>query len=187
MLKSTSPKAGNCPRSGGINMLLSFAAVAVLLLFIIYFLKTIDSKKRKIAYKKKTALFTPAERSFLGVLDQCLDSQFRVFGKIRLADIIAPDTYGDSRIGLNQIIQRHVDFVVCKSGDLSLVAIIELDDKSHLSESRKRKDTFLNDSLESAGIPVIRFTAKGSYSTAEVKSKLSPLFSTVPAPASKKA
>jgi hypothetical protein len=43
-----------------------------------------------LAYVRCDVLFTPAERSFLGVLEQALDGRHRVFGKVRLADIISP-------------------------------------------------------------------------------------------------
>ncbi|MBT9148380.1 MAG: hypothetical protein DDT32_02152 [Syntrophomonadaceae bacterium] len=36
-------------------------------------------------YEKEQALFTPAERSFLGVLEQAVDGKLRIMGKVRLA------------------------------------------------------------------------------------------------------
>lgn len=36
-------------------------------------------------YERQPSLFTPAERSFLGVLRQALGSDYHVFGKVRLA------------------------------------------------------------------------------------------------------
>ena len=50
------------------------------------------SKTQTIAgqYQLAPALFTQAEQSFLGVLTQAVDEKFRVFGKVRVADVINP-------------------------------------------------------------------------------------------------
>lgn len=40
-------------------------------------------------YQRAEALFSAAERSFLGVLDQAASPEYRVFGKVRIADVAA--------------------------------------------------------------------------------------------------
>jgi hypothetical protein len=39
-------------------------------------------------FERVTALFTPAERSFMGVLEQAVGNRCRIMGKVRLGDII---------------------------------------------------------------------------------------------------
>ena len=39
-------------------------------------------------YERRATLFTRAERSFLGVLDQAAGSDYRIFGKVRIADVL---------------------------------------------------------------------------------------------------
>lgn len=46
--------------------------------------------------QKSTSLFTPAERSFLGVLNQAIEDNAFVFGKARVADVLKPSK-GTSR------------------------------------------------------------------------------------------
>lgn len=41
-----------------------------------------------LPYERIERLFTPAERSFLGVLEQIFGSDYRILGNLRLADII---------------------------------------------------------------------------------------------------
>ena len=41
------------------------------------------------SYQAAKALFTPAERSFFGVLKQTVGAEFEIFGKVRVADIIS--------------------------------------------------------------------------------------------------
>ena len=82
-------------------------------------------------YSKKRTLFSPAERSFLGVLEHAVGDEYRVFGKIRVADVLEP-RHGTSRSArqsaLNRISAKHFDFVLRARGDLSIVCAVELDD-----------------------------------------------------------
>lgn len=56
--------------------------------------------------------------------------------------------------------------------DLTVVAAIELDDKSHEATSRQQRDSFIDAALGAAGIPVHYFSAKRSYSVHEVRTML---------------
>ena len=67
--------------------------IFLLLLVIAFFLVVAYIKRRRgtqesseLPYQRKKSLFTNAERSFLGVLDQAIDERLRVFGKVRVAD-----------------------------------------------------------------------------------------------------
>ncbi|MBK7416472.1 MAG: DUF2726 domain-containing protein [Dechloromonas sp.] len=107
-------------------------------------------------YALGDALFTPAERSFLGVLDQAVGNDFRVFGKVRVADIVAvakgtPKPQWQS--AFNQISAKHFDFVLCRPNDLKPVCVIELNDQSHAKENRQGRDKFLESICTAAGIP----------------------------------
>ena len=113
-------------------------------------------------YQKTDSLFSPAERSFLGVLERAIGDKCRVLGKVRLADVISPISglsKSDWQKAFNKIGSKHVDFALCKKDDLSLVCAIELDDSSHKKSDRKSRDDFLENSLDAAVIPFIRFTA----------------------------
>ena len=66
-------------------------------------------------YQPAKALFSAAERSFLGVLDQAVGSEHRVFGKVRVADVamVKPGLGKSARQGaLNRVAYKHFDFVV---------------------------------------------------------------------------
>ena len=124
-----------------------------------------------LPYVLGDALFTPAERSFLGVLDQAVGTDFRVFGTVRVADIVAvakgtPKPLWQS--AFNQISAKHFDFVLCRPNDLKPVCVIELNDQSHAKESRQGRDKFLERVCTAAGIPLVFFPAKSSYTLAEI-------------------
>ena len=67
-----------------------------------------------LEFAKREGLFTPAERSFLGVLEQALDSRYRVFGKVRLGDIVKPAkglSNSNRATANNKINQKHLKAV----------------------------------------------------------------------------
>jgi len=126
-------------------------------------------------YQKADSLFSPAERSFLGVLERAVGDKCRVVGKVRLADVISPISglsRSDRQKAFNRIGSKHVDFVLCKRDDLSLLCAIELDDSSHKKADRKNRDDFLENALNAAAIPLIRFAARASYNVQEVREEI---------------
>lgn len=122
-------------------------------------------------YQQAGHLFTPAERSFLGVLDQALAGRARVFGKVRVGDVISPRKglqRGASSTARNKIDRKHFDFVLCDPSDLSVMCVVELDDKSHLAKSRQERDDLLLGACKAAGIPMIQVPAKAAYTISAV-------------------
>lgn len=128
------------------------------------------------AYESRGNLLTPAERSFLRVLEQALDSRYRVFGKVRLADLIKPtrelDT--DKRTTLlNRINQNHADFVICTANDLSLVGVVAMETPAYRHGEQSGRDGGIDQVLATAGIPVLRFPSRNEYSVPDVRTRLS--------------
>lgn len=126
-------------------------------------------------YQKEPTLFTPAERSFLGVLEQVVGSEFRIMGKVRLADVIRvkPGLDGAARQkAFNRIQGKHLDFVACDPNDLSVQFAVELDDRSHERGDRQERDAFLDAAMDKVGIPIIRFAVKKGYSIDEIRQML---------------
>jgi len=133
-------------------------------------------------YQPAKALFSAAERSFLGVLDQAVGEEHRVFGKVRVADVatVKSGLGNSARQGaLNRIAAKHFDFVVCRASDLSVVCAVELNDKSHASQRAQARDDLLNKVCQSIGLPLLVVPAKQPYSVADVRQR----FSDVLAPA----
>ncbi len=122
-------------------------------------------------YQKEPTLFTPAERSFLGVLEQAIGNEVRIMGKVRVADVLKVRPGLDAKArqsAFNRIQSKHLDFVACDPNDLSIRFAVELDDKSHDRTDRQNRDSFLDEAMEKAGLPIIRFVAKKGYSVQEV-------------------
>ena len=138
------------------------------------------SSSEGVPYEPRQELFSPAERSFFGVLEQAVAGQFRVMGKIRLGDLIQPAkgfSHSQRTGAWNRIHQKHVDFVLCHPDTLAVVAVVELDDASHRRKDRSDRDAFVDKVLSTAGIPIVHFAARKGYSIQEVSAKLNEVFS----------
>ena len=128
-------------------------------------------------YQKKEGLFSAAERLFLGVLDQAVGQEARVFGKVRVADVVETKRGlppGDQTRAFNKISGKHVDFALCRHDDSSVICVIELDDRSHRARNRQRRDAFLDGACKAAGVPLIHVPAKAGYSVDDVRRQIAP-------------
>ena len=154
----------------GFGWLMPLVILAVLALVAMAFMKGKGGKKSP--YQKEPCLFSPAERLFLGFLEQALGNEFRIMGKVRLADVlkVKPGLDGKARqTAFNRIQSKHLDFVACDPNDFSIQFAVELDDKSHDRQDRKDRDAFLDEAMEKAGLPIIHFAVKRTYSADEIR------------------
>lgn len=128
--------------------------------------------KQPTPYEREDALLTPAERSFFGVLEDAVGAQFRLFAKVRLADVVRVKRGMDRsswQTAFNAIQSKHIDFLACNPHNMAVQFAVELDDKSHERQSRKERDDFVDRALAAAGVPIFRFTAKRGYSVQEIR------------------
>jgi len=126
-------------------------------------------------YRKADALFSPAERSFLGVLEEACGADFKVFGKVRVADVVSPlpgMDAGRRQSAFNKTSGKHFDFLVCSASDLSVACAIELNDSSHHLTDRQSRDAFLQGVCNAASLPLLKFAAKHSYSVQAVRASV---------------
>ncbi|MBC7943886.1 MAG: DUF2726 domain-containing protein [Burkholderiales bacterium] len=125
-------------------------------------------------YQPAKPLFSAAERSFLGVLDQAVGPDHRVFGKVRLADVatVKPGLGNSARQGaLNRIALKHFDFVVCRASDLAVLCAVELNDKSHSSQRVQARDDLLVKVCQAINVPLLQVPAKQAYSAQALRSQ----------------
>lgn len=138
--------------------------------------KQTESLSTHFLYRRQKSLFTHAERSFLGTLELALPSNYRVLGKVRVADVITP-VKGMSKdqwwTAFNKISAKHFDYVLCEKDTLNVVAAIELDDRSHDSDKRKQRDQLLDKACASANLTLIRFPAQQQYQVQDIQHRIS--------------
>ena len=147
---------------------------AVIILAVLGKLK-IPAPSPNVGYRLNGPLFSPAERSFLGVLMQAVPDDNLVLGKVRVADVITPEK-GLPRpkwqSAFNRISAKHFDYVVCDRATLRVLSAVELNDKSHKGKKRADRDAFLRAACSSAGLRLFEFDAKSSYSVVELRKQL---------------
>jgi len=152
--------------------------IAILLSVVIgaSILKTLlKSSKKAGNYVLKGSLVTPAERSFLGCLESVVSPDIRVFVKVRLADLFEVERNLDRSMrqsAFNKINSKHIDFVLCRADDLFPILAIELDDKTHEREDRRKRDGFLDEMFAASTLPLIRFKVQRTYQSEAIAQRL---------------
>lgn len=162
------------------HSLLPLAVVIAILMIAAAVIKKVLAKKagepQSYPYEKEQALFSPAERSFLGVLEQAVNGRYRFMGKVRLADVVKVKgslNKSSWQSAFNRIQSKHVDIVACDPATLGIRFVIELDDSTHSQSKRQARDQFVDNALQAAGITVVHVPAKRGYSVHDIQSTLS--------------
>ena len=123
-------------------------------------------------YIRDPALLTPYEQSFYSALIRVLDDQYSVFPKVGLANILSIDpelserSLGEAR---KQIEQETVDFVLCEGEGTAILGVIQLDLYSQQTDGRRRYDSFTDQALKVAGVPIVRIPIKETYTEQELR------------------
>ena len=173
-------------------MSMTVIAIVVLVVAVAGLLLGMDKGKGKgkdtakldtaLTYEVQDGLFTDGEKSFLVALEKAVQGQARIYGKVRVADVLRP-TQKDKKLwqkSFNQISAKHLDYCLTDN-DFRYLCAIELDDKSHSLKKRMERDVMLQDACDSAQFALVRFTARSSYNVEEVRAKLQPLLDKVAA------
>ncbi|WP_298628937.1 DUF2726 domain-containing protein [uncultured Thermus sp.] len=123
-----------------------------------------------LPYRLRHSVLTPAERSFLGVLERAVPEGVRVWPKVRLVDVLYIDARGKERqAALNRVLAKHVDFLLVRAQDARPLLAIELDDRSHQREDRQERDRFLEALARQVGLSLVRVRVKEGYALEEVR------------------
>jgi hypothetical protein len=122
-------------------LIIAIAAIAVIITALKAMLAGNKGQPKGYPYEKGPALFTPAERSFLGVLEQAVDGRLRIMGKVRLADVVKVGRVPNRKAwqtAFNRIQAKHVDFVACDTTTLDVKFVVELDEPQPAQQAKPR-------------------------------------------------
>lgn len=90
-----------------------------------------------------------------------------------LLDVNLPESHPDYWHLRREFAQKVVDYVVCRPKSLEVLAVVELDDRTH--DIKRDKDAARDALLLSAGIRTLRWDSRAKPTTAEIASCFAPL------------
>jgi hypothetical protein len=150
-------------------MLAITACIAIIAIYLIYQIFWIS---HYFPYKKGKSILTSAEMRFYFILEKAMRERYRVFAKIRLADIFdVQERPGTSRYNkaFYKISSKHFDFVLCDRSTLDVVCVVELDDSSHERKDRRERDEFVKEVCRVSQVPLVRIKVSRHYSEVAIR------------------
>ncbi|MDH3445181.1 MAG: DUF2726 domain-containing protein [Deltaproteobacteria bacterium] len=129
-------------------------------------------RSSEFSYIKNRALFSPAERALFLVLHQAVGKDYWIFGKVRVADVVAVRATNNRSAwhsAFSRIAAKHFDFVLCAKDDLAIRCAVELNDRSHESPRRRKRDVFLEDVCKRIALPLVQIKARSEYSASDLQ------------------
>ena len=112
----------------------------------------------KLPYRRKF-LLTKNEYWFYKSLKEIADKYgFAVLAKIRFADLVEVSAEADKKEYMKyfgKIKSKHIDFILCKKDNLYPELLIELNDSSHNTEDRIKRDEFVKKIAERVGYKMV--------------------------------
>ncbi len=133
------------------------------------------SSPRGYPYNQQKTLLSAAERSFYGVLCRAVEGRAIVFVKVRVGDVLKTKAGLSASVrqsAFNKIAAKHFDYVLCSPDDLSIISTVELDDSSHNTLKRIKRDEFLMEACKAANLTLHRIKAKNGYNIDDVRDSL---------------
>ena len=113
--------------------------------------KEVLEVKENYLYELKKSLLTNSEISYYNAIKKVIPENYLIFPQINLASFI--ERTDDSRFH-NELF-RNVDFLITDELYKPSV-VIEINDQSHLTTERKKRDEKVSNIWEEAGIPIIK-------------------------------
>ena len=130
-------------------------------------------KSMNYKYFRKKYFMTAAERDFLKLLEEALAGEYYIFPQVHLSTILSHKVKGQNWKGaFSHINGKSVDFVLCDKQDIKPLVAIELDDSSHDSEARKKRDAIVEAIFEQAKVPLVRFSGLKGLDAQKVSTEL---------------
>jgi hypothetical protein len=150
-------------------VLLSLVCFIVLCICLARLIGWSRKEQRSIALRAKQ-LLTDNELEFMERLRIALP-EFQISPQVAmgaLVEVTLPRSHPDFWAARREFAEKIVDYVVSSPGRLEVVAVIELDDKTHDAT----KDALRDELLSSVGIRTIRFQSRAKPTPAEIRSRL---------------
>lgn len=120
-----------------------------------------------VSYRSKPIL-TPSEQNFYYLLQEALQG-YIVISQVQIIRFVNVMGAGrDWKIAFEQISRKSVDFLIC-SRNFSVIAAIELQDKSHLRPDRQKSDEIKRAVLRAAGVRLVEYYVSSLPTVEEIR------------------
>ncbi len=158
-------------------MTISTVLLLIAFIAIVFFYATAQEKSLYTPFEQDLRPYvskkplTPTETMFYHRLIEALPD-FIVLAQVQLSSFLKVDTsrteWKDYSRWFNPIAQQSVDYLICHK-DFSIIAAIELDDKSHNGFKSIECDTKKNKNLDAENVPLIRWHAEAMPETETIR------------------
>jgi len=131
-----------------------------------------NRKSRHFKYQSLEEILSNTEHSFFLTLKESLSNDYEIFAKVRINDVLTPDeifTIQNSNAAIYRIPPKHFDYILCEKRTLTIIAVIELDDKNHIRREARARNSFVEKVCMTAGFKLLRFPSRSSYRSQAVR------------------
>ena len=109
-------------------------------------------------YSRKKEFITASEKDFFKILEEAAGDRYYIFPQIHLSALFKNETVGRYHKLAFQIINRKsVDYVLCDKVTLEPAYAVELDDSTHDTADRIKRDENVNRLFALSSLPLVRF------------------------------
>jgi len=125
--------------------------------------------------QRKASLFSPVERSFLGLLEKAVQNEYRIINRVKLADVLDvrdPASEKSRRSILLKLNAKYLDYVLCEPETMKVIAVLDLVNTHNKEGHKAVPDWFVSGALETAGVPYLRIGIKAGYTVSELQATL---------------
>jgi hypothetical protein len=152
---------------------LLLALLALLALYVGWQLMRALSPRHRFPYVVDPVLFTPAQRRFLGVLERAMGRGYRVYGMVRVADVVGLRPRLGPRArrrAYERLGDRRFHFLVCTADSSAIACAVNLAPRSRLGLGAPRDG--LDRICAAAGLPFVRFRESEVPSVVEIEERV---------------
>lgn len=159
----------------------------ILLLIVIIIILTIINIKNKsqtiddndceenMPYNKKYLLTKNEWVFYKKIKPICDKNNLHIIAKVRVADIVEVKKGLENKERqkyFNKIKNKHIDFIICNPENLAIIALIELDDKTHENNQRIKSDNFKDKLSNTVGYKLIRIKQNDDFEKKLIENKI---------------
>lgn len=126
-------------------------------------------------YKRRGHFLRDADRAMFDALRQALGQAYHVFAKVKLSELVEPQSESGNRVHQLHWIKVHrqtIDFLVCRRHDLEPLVAIRVLPKAEYARRGLAAQDVMDTVLRDIGFPKVTLVEKKSYDPEDLKKKL---------------